>query len=169
MHQGDFTYQAAGQRIELIGQAKVGQTVKTGQVRYQLKRVQYYHNVARTTAALEQAKGMFKHASLPKDFNTLLLVYDIKNTSDRKIKTDGIAAATLPNGQVMSPIKGLYNDPDLHTMTLASGKAKQTYALLLVPDWSLQQLQPLKVDLARTYQSNGQQMGKQPFQVTLTF
>lgn len=166
---GDFTYQAAGQRIELIGQTKLDQTVKSGQVDYRLEQVQYYANVARTTAALEQAKKLFKHGQLPREFTTLLLVYEIKNTGSARIKTAGLAAVTLPDGQVVSPIKGLYNDPTLAKHSLAVGKAKQTYALLLVPKKSLQQLQPLRLDMATIYQSDNQPVKTQPFRVTVAF
>jgi len=87
---------------------------------YQVTRIQQYHNVARSTKALQSARNRLNAPQLKNQYDTFVITYQIKNHSASYGVTPGVTTVTYKNGLTMSALNGLMNDPKLSVAGIAA-------------------------------------------------
>lgn len=152
--EGQFTYSASGERVELRQVAKSKQVIKNGAITYHLKSVKLLVNSAKTMEAQQKARLMFNDQDLGRQFMMIQLKYDIENKSKYDIYTDGLVAVNYMNGSAATALSGLQNDERLKAAVPAKSTVS-TGATVLVPASQRDQLQTMRLEFASVYDQNG--------------
>ena len=128
---GQYHLTSDGIAERLQADYPVTATLQHGQFTYEVTRVQQYHNVARSTKALQSARNRLNAPQLKQRYISFVVTYQIKNNGTAYGVTPGITTVAYKQGRTMSALNGLMNDPKLSVAGIAPHKVTTARAVVV--------------------------------------